>query len=803
MPKGAQQGRAQGRAFVQQAKLALDPAHIVRWGEASQWRQGRLLALLAIVVYTPAIALGGFVWDDWIFVHEPLVRRLDGIVSIWLSPAEIARENHYWPMVYTSFWLEHKLWGFNPVGYHAVNVALHAVNSVLVWRVLRRLDVPGAWLAGAVFAVHPVHVESVAWIIERKDLLSALFYLCAIHVWLRFSQAPGPGRYLLCGALFGAALLSKSIVVTLPAALLLLRWWQTGRVTWRDGALIAPLVALSAGVTLADLAFYRDRVDSAIDFSLVERALIAARALMLYAHQLVWPASLPVLYSRWDVHAGDVVGWLAVAALVALGAALWLARHRIGRGALAGVAFFVLTLSPVLGFVDFRFMQMAFIADRFQYLASIGLIAVVVGAVVHLAGRSARSRAAVPVMGAAVVVALGALCWRQSGVYADDLTFARHIAKTNPSHYAGQSFLSNGLRGERRYEEALEAARRGVALAERAPGSDTQWAYAALGASLLALDHAAEAEAAFRTSLARWSRSEAPTPRLALAQALVAQARYDEALALIRTVIRAHPANDEAHRLEGLALLASGHDEDAAASFERALGVLRRLDTEASVHASLAEALQGLGRHAESAAHLERALERSPNNIWFALARVDVARERERAAGRPGREGRASVPVPRWSAQEVSRRLAETHERCLALVAGGVEPAYARVALGEVRLRMSDLAGAETALEEALALRPARPIARHAHRALGAVFEAQERLEAAGREWQSALAIHPFDAEALEGLGAVRMREGRYADAAQALRRLTTVRPGDANAHAALSAVLRRKGAPQGVASGR
>ena len=133
--------------------------------------------------------------DDWIFVTEPLIRRLDGIVSIWLSPSEIPREDHYWPVVYTSFWIEHKLWGFKPVGYHAVNVALHALNSVLVWRLLLRLSVPGAGLVVAVFAVHPVHVQSVAWIIERKDLLSTLFYLGAVHAWLRFTQAPGAGRY--------------------------------------------------------------------------------------------------------------------------------------------------------------------------------------------------------------------------------------------------------------------------------------------------------------------------------------------------------------------------------------------------------------------------------------------------------------------------------------------------------------------------------------------------------------------------------------------------------------------------------
>ena len=395
---------------------SLAPAlrRLAEWAQASEGRKGRGLALLAVVVYLPA-CFGGFVSDDWIFVTEPLIRRLDGIVSIWLSPSAIGREDHYWPVVYTSFWLEHKLWGFNPVGYHAVNVALHALNSLLVWRLLCRLAVPGAWLIAAVFAVHPVHVESVAWIIERKDLLSTLLSLGAVHVWLRFGEAPGAGRYLLCLALFVGALLSKSVAVTLPAALLLLQWWRAGRVTWRDVACLVPFFAVAIGITLADLAFYRTQVDYHFDYSLVERTLIAARALWVYVWQLVWPAYLPVLYPRWEVRLGDPLGWLALAALVALVAVLWQARERVGRGPLAGVLFFALTLSPVLGFVDFGFMGFAFVADRFQYLASLGPLAVLVGGAVRGAARlRPRGRAGAVVAAGALLAVLGLLTWRQS-----------------------------------------------------------------------------------------------------------------------------------------------------------------------------------------------------------------------------------------------------------------------------------------------------------------------------------------------------------------------------------------------------
>ena len=771
-----------------------------QWAQHDDGRKGRGLVLLAVVVYTPALVFGGFVWDDWIFVTEPLVRRLDGIVSIWLSPSEILREHHYWPVTYTTFWIEHKLWGFEPTGYHAVNIALHALNSVLVWRLLLHLRVPGAWLVAAVFAVHPVHVESVAWIIERKDLLSALFCLSAVHVWLRFTEAPGPGRYLLCLALFAAALLSKSIAVTLPGALLLLRWWHTGRVTWRDVACVVPLFALALGVTLADLAFYRDRIDSALDYSLVERALIAARALWVYAHQLVWPMSLPVLYPRWEVHPGDLPGWLAIAALVTLGTVLWLARDRIGRGPLVGVLFFALTLAPVLGFVDFRFMKIAFVADRFQYLASIGPLAVLLGAAVRLALRLNPRSHALPVVAAAVLVALGALSWQQSRIYRNDLAFARHIDAANPQHYAGQLLLSHELGVAGHHEEALAAARRGVALAEGRRGSQTHRAYIVLGTALLAVERPVEAEAAFRASLALWPRSERYLPRLQLARSLVRQARYEEGLALYEALIRANPDDDAAYLYQGMALLESGRHEAAVESFNRALTVVRDLRTEPALHVLLGEALHRLGRPDAAAAHLDKALALDPDNIWFLLARVDLALDGQRATGLPvgGDSGPAAQAAER--ARRAARtagfgaRLAEARERCEAAIEQEPESAFARVALGEVLQRMDEYETAATVLEEALALAPSRPVARDAHRALGEVFEQQGRPEAATRHWQGALDIHPHDTEALERLGSLRLRQERYADALPLYRRLVEATPFVAEAHLHLGVTLHRLG---------
>ena len=235
---------------------------------------------------------GGLIWDDHIWSQSRAVLEWSGLSTIWSWPSRIEQEAHYWPLTYTTFWLEHKIWGLAPAGYHVVNVLLHLLNSLLVWRLLLRLAVPGAWVAAAVFAVHPLHVESVAWIIERKDVLSGLFYLAAVLVWLRFLEQPRPWRYGLALLLFAAGLLSKSIVVTLPAALLILQWWKEGRITVRDLRRLAPFFLTALLITAVDLSSVGSR-HALLDYSLPERMLVASRALWFYAAswsgQPIWP----------------------------------------------------------------------------------------------------------------------------------------------------------------------------------------------------------------------------------------------------------------------------------------------------------------------------------------------------------------------------------------------------------------------------------------------------------------------------------------------------------------------------------
>ena len=590
------------------------------------------LAVLVVVSYLPALQ-GDFVWDDVIFAEEPVLHSPGALRSIWFSPTDIKNEGHYWPLVYSSFWLEHKLWGLHPAGYHAVNIFLHLLNCLLLWRLLRRLAVPGALLIAAVFAVHPLHVESVAWIIERKDVLSALFYLGAVLAWLRFAEVPRVGHYLLVALLLAAGLLSKSVVVTLPLALLLVQWWRGGRVTRPDLLRVAPLLVLGVAVAAADLAFYRGREVLELSYTLAERMLIAGRALWFYAGKLVWPVELAVIYPRWEIDAGSLAGWAYVAAAAGLALALWLLRERVGRGPLAGALYFALTLGPVLGFVDYGYMQFSFVADRFQYLAGIGVLAVLLGAAAHGVGKlQAREPAAAGwrgvrygawVVATAAVVLLGSLTWRQAGIYRDQVTFFSHVVALNPRALDAHLNLGSALFEADSFAEGLAASR--IAVAQR---PESAGAHSNLGHALLYFGRFTEAEEHLRAALVPDPGN--PDTHHDLAEALSGQGRYADAVASYRAVVVLDPHSTGAHQNLAEALRRQGRYAEAVASYRAVLEIDPRF---ALAHAGMGMALYQAQRYAEALAALEQALALDPD---LEVVRTGLAEVRK-LLSQPGR----------------------------------------------------------------------------------------------------------------------------------------------------------------------
>ncbi len=538
------------------------------------------LCLLVAVSYFPA-TMAGFVLDDNALTDARPVRTWDGIWQIWFQPGALKQsEGHYWPVLYSTFWLEHKLWGFAPAGYHTVNLLLHSGVTLLLWRLLRRLAVPGAWVAAAVFAVHPLHVESVAWVIGRKDLLAALLYLSAALGYIRFVEAcpgrPGDGRwgrYLLALPLFVLSLLSKSVVVTLPAALLIWHWWKQGHVTRTDVARVAPFVLVGLGVTVTDWMFYKSLEDVSFDYSWIERVQIAAHALWFYVGKLVWPTELAIIYPHWYVSAGDPLAWGYVLAAGAVAAALWFSRRRIGRGPLAGALFFAVTLSPTLGFVDYGYMRFSFVAERYQYLAGIGVIVTVVGAAAYGARRlSGARRTGVQAVVVAVLVVLGSLSWQHSEIYQNKFTYYRHIIALNPEARFAHFGLGNWYSDQGRHEEALAAYHSGYQAARKHP-SDKDW----VGFTLSSIGRASEALGRFDQAEAYYRRALEINPRPATINNLGAmwfkQRRYQDALILFQSAVSSSPWYAKGHSGVGVALYGLHRYEEALQSFDRALAL--------------------------------------------------------------------------------------------------------------------------------------------------------------------------------------------------------------------------------------
>ena len=540
---------------------------------------GAVLCLLVAVSYFPALS-AGFVWDDELILpHATPLHTWSGLAQIWFTPrAMMQYEGHYWPLLHTTFWLEHKLWGLAPLGYHLVNLLLHTGVVLLLWRLLRRLGVPGAWFAAAVFAVHPLHVESVAWVIGRKDILATVFYLSSVLAYIRCAEMPRGrrgGPYLLAVALFVLGLLSKSITITLPAALLLWHWWRHGRVTLADCRRTLPFFLVGLGIALADYAYYASLEQISFAYTPLERGLTAARALVFYAGKLLWPAGLTGVYPRWEPGVGDVLAWGSAVGCAAVVAVLWCCRRQLGRGPLAGVLFFAVALSPVLGFVDFGYMQFSFVADRFQYLAGIGLIAVVAGAAGRAcqrglgalpAHRTRPARLAIGAAGTTILAVAGLLTWNHAGLYRDPGTFFTHVIAHNPQARHAHSNLGIYLAAEGRDREAIAVFQTAI---EQQP--EDAGLLVRVGALLENQGRHEEAIVRLREAL-RLNPQHRDAMRN-LAVVLINQMRYAEGLAAAQQVIAHYPDDAQAHHLAGFGLFYLNRKAEALRHYDRALAL--------------------------------------------------------------------------------------------------------------------------------------------------------------------------------------------------------------------------------------
>ena len=558
---------------------------------------------------------GGLLWDDDAHLTRESLRSLDGLWRIWF---EIGATQQYYPVLHTVFWLFHRLWGDHTLGYHLANIVLHATSAALFAVLLRRLMVPGAVLAAFIFALHPVHVESVAWMTELKNTFSGVLYLTAASLLLRFDRTRARPQYVMALVVFVAALLSKSVTATLPAAMLIVYWWERGRVTWRDD--VVPLLPFFAsGIAAGLLTAWVERTHigaegAAYDFTIVERVLIAGRAVWFYLSKLVWPSPLIFVYPRWEVSQAIWWQYLFPAGVLALVAVCWTLRHR-RRGPLAAVLFFIGTLFPALGFVNVYPFIFSFVADHFQYLASLGIIALGSAGIAVVANRAPRLHLA----GGVVVAALAVLTWQQSRQYSDAGTLYRTTLRANPDAWmahvnlgwltlrtlppAPRSGESEPHRAE--LEQTVTHLRNALRIKPDIPQAHNN-----LGTALMRLDRLEEALAAYRQALSL-SPDDAGV-RHNLAMLLERMERYEEAVPHAREAVRLNPASPATHVTLGNVLQSLVRFEEAVDHYREAI----RLDPgDAQAHLNLGTALGRLGYATEAARSLQEALRLQPDSL--------------------------------------------------------------------------------------------------------------------------------------------------------------------------------------------
>ncbi len=574
---------------------------------------GALVACATVVAYLPALQ-GGFIWNDSDYVTAPALRSLGGLVRIWAEPGATQQ---YYPLLHSAFWVEHRLFGDRPLGYHAVTLLLHAGSAVLFALVLRRLLVggPAAWLAALLFALHPVHVESVAWITEQKNTLSLALYLGAALAYLRFDQTRRPGAYALALSLFVLSLLCKTVTATLPAALLVVFWWKRGRLSLRRDALaLLPWLALGAAAGLFSSWVEKAYVGAQgadFDLSAAGRLLVAGRAIWFYLGKLAWPVGLNFVYPRWSIDTAAWWPWLFPLGVLAVIAALWALRRR-ARGPLAAFLIFVGSLFPALSFVNLYGARYSWVWDHWQYLPDLSLLALAAAGLVagwRLTAPALRPLG--PALAAALAVLLGALTWAHCAAFADSETLWRTTLARNPSCWMAYNNLGAELLAKGRLEEAMTNIR---AALKYGPGNAS--AYSNLGDALSKEGRLGEAFAQYGRALEIEPNNVLTLTNLG--SALLQAGRVDEAVAHFERALALKPDLAKANAGLGDALLQSGRTEDAIARFRRAL----EFDPDdVSALANLGAASAQKGRLDEAVGEFQRALEINPR---FATARINL-----------------------------------------------------------------------------------------------------------------------------------------------------------------------------------
>ncbi len=568
-----------------------------------------------LILYAPALR-GQVLWDDIANITGPQLRSWSGLPRIWF---QWGATQTYYPVLHTLYWIEQKLWGDATLGYHLASILFHSISVCLVYWIVRRLKIPGAALAAAIFAVHPVYVESIAWITEQKNTLSGMFTLASILVYLRFDDSRRRATYAGALGLFLLALESKATAVTLPVALLVILWWKRGALSWRrDLAPLLPWFALSLLVGLFTIWYERVYVGvqgSEFVLTPVQRCLLASRAVWFYLGKLFWPTNLILFYPRWEVNAAQAWQYLYVAGLIALLAAAWAVRRRF-RAPLAALLFFLGTLFPLLGFFATYIFRYTYVCDHFQYLPSLGIV-VLVSAAIALVLDCVPTAARIFGKGLCLLLLclLAVLARNQSQIYTDDVTLFQATIAKNPACWVAHNNLGVALLDTDRQEAAKQ-----FELALEVNPNYAQ-SHNNLGVVLAGWGRLPEAFEQYQQAIELDPTYAEAHANLAIA--LTSAGRMQEAIEQYQLAVQIKPYTVTAQNNLGNALARAGRLEEALPHLEAAV----QLKPEsASIHNNLGVTLADLGRFAEAIEQYQQAIELDSNNAaaYFNLAKASA-----------------------------------------------------------------------------------------------------------------------------------------------------------------------------------
>ena len=566
------------------------------------------IALLTFFIYFPSLT-NGFIWDDDDYITNNFsIQKTEGLKEIWFS----YKTPQYYPVVFSIFSLEHKMWGLNPTGYRVINLVFHVLNALLIYVILLKLYRPLALPAALIFAIHPVQVETVAWITERKNIYGAFFYLLATFYFIRFYDSQQKMDYGLSLLSFIFALLSKSVTATFVIVPLLIRWWQGHRFRKLDFLQLVPFVLLGflAGLNTVYLEIVRVGAEgSSWSLPLLGKMVLPGKIILFYLYKLVFPFELIFFYPRWQIDPSILWQWLPTVCVAGILGLLYFYKEKIGRAAFALFLCFTASLFPALGFFNVYPMMYSYVADHFQYIASISMIILVCGTGEFISQKMLFEKFAIDLKAqkfalifalAVIGSLLGFKSYSYSKVFENRETLFTDVIKKNPTAWMAHNNLGMVFIGQGEVSKAFDqfqdtpkikpgdcTALNNIGNLYKAQGlwekaratyetcleSDPEYATAYNNLGLVHV-HSGEWEQAREL----FEKAAALDPmahgtHLNLGRLYLQQKEYDRAMAHYNKAIEIHPYYVEAYLQMGLLHTQTGQKDEARQAFENVLEI--------------------------------------------------------------------------------------------------------------------------------------------------------------------------------------------------------------------------------------